>query len=217
MLDNPNLNIDKTIELISDGKDFIGISLIIIVIIFLYIYRYQIALFLKYGFSKNKNSILPFGGLFGIMKTDISDLEQKDLEDKVDSLLQKYENVELEDDNHLDENLETDISKENPIPPIFRSLKVKRTLNEIIYYFINDGGEINNITIKPTNDFKITIEPQNYLKERGSGYFKFVFDDNRENEFYFILSYYNILNKYCEVKYYYSYHENHLNMFNNMS
>ncbi|MBU0474603.1 MAG: hypothetical protein KKF62_10605 [Bacteroidetes bacterium] len=217
MLDNPNLTQEVIFDLMSDGKDIIGISLIVVVIIIIYINRYQVALFLKYGFSNNKNDISPFGGLFGLLKTDISELAKKDLENKVDNLLQEYNNIELDNNTQLDGILGSDISQINQLPPIFRSLKVKRTSNEIVYYFVNDGGAIRDIKIKSKNGVNITIEPQNYLEEKGSGYFQFVFDNNREKEFHFILSYYNSLNKYCEVKYYYSLNENQLMMYKNES
>ncbi len=217
MLDDPSLTQKVIYDLISDGKDFIGISILLVMDIVLYINRYQVILFLKYGFSKNKNGILPFGGLFGMMKTDISELEQQDLENKVDNLLQKYENIEIDNNTQLDEIFGNDFPEKNPLPPIFRLLKVKKTLNEIVYYFVNDGGEIHDITIKPINGSNITIEPQNNLKEKESGYFKFIFDNIHENELHFILSYYDSLNKYCEVKYYYSLQENHLILFENPS
>ena len=215
MLDNPNLTQEVIFDLISDGKNIIGISLLIVVIIIIYINRYQVALFLKYGFSNNKNDMTPFGGLFGLLKTDFSELAKKDLENKVDNLLQEYNYIELDNNTQLDGILGSDISKSNKMPQIFRSLKVKRTSNEIVYYFVNDGGAIRDIKIKPTNGFNITIESQNYLDEKGSGYFKFAFDNIHEKEFHFFLSYYDSLNKYCEVNYYYSLNKNKLMMYKN--
>ena len=213
MLDNPNLTAEKMMEVMARGMDIVAISMIILIALLIYIYRYEIGLFLKLSFSNNKKNISPFG-ISGIMKTNISDLEKNDLNNKVDNLLQKFNNPVLdENDSELLENVDNliDTSIIDHQTPIFRSLKIVKNSDEIIYHFVNDGGPIHNFKINSSDVSTIYIEPQNELESKGSGHFKFDFTTDIEvNEINFEFSYYDKTNKYHEKIYIFSLLDNRL-------
>jgi len=215
MLDNPNLSLEKMGEVIALGKDIIGISIIIIVLFLIYMYRYQIRILIKHGFSDSKNMRSP-SAILQLMKTNMSELEKKDLNSKVDNLLHKFENPELDDDDiELLENVDNLMSPKDTEynPPIFRSLKTIKSKTEITFHFVNDGGAIHNYQIIPIDGFTISIEPQNNLESNGSGYLKFEFANNNiENEISFDFSYYDEANNFHEEKCQFSILENQLSI-----
>jgi len=211
MLDNPNLILEKTFEIVAYGSDVIGISILLIGIFLIYIYRYEVGLFLKNIFSNDKNDISPFG-IGGIMNTNIEDLKKKDFDNKVDNLLDKFKNQSLdEEDSQIIDNIMTQSSKEMIIHPIFRSLKTIKASNEITYHFVNDGGAIQKIEVNPIGDFTVLIEPSNNIGQKESGYLKFeLANNNFGDKLYFDMSYDDNSDKRYQQKYFYSLLENKL-------
>ena len=213
MLDNPNLSSDKMIEVMARGMDIVGILMIMLVALLLYIYRYEIGLFLKHWISNSKKDISPLG-ISTILKTNISELEKKDLSNKVDNLLHEFANPVLDDhDKELLKNIDDEILANNSEhhPPIFRTLKTIKNSNEIIYYFVNDGGKIRDFKINSIHAIKISVEPQNIIESKASGYFKFEIEETFvENEIHFELTYYDDEDKFQVKKYVYSLLENKL-------
>lgn len=211
MLDDPFITLDKIGEAITFGSNLIWIFVLIIALFLLYMYRYEIRIFIKHGFSDSKNMRSPFG-MLKFLKTNMSELERKDLNDKVENLLNKFENPELDsDDIELIENVDNLIPPKNTkhTPPIFRSLKTIKTSSEITYYFVNDGGAIRNFNINPISGIYISVEPEHKLESNGSGYFKFEFaNDIVGNEINFGFSYNDETDKFHEEKYQFSLFEN---------
>ena len=213
MLDDPYLTLNKMGDAIALGTNLIWIFISIIVLFLLYIYRYQIKVIIKHGFSESKNMRSP-SGLMKIMKTDISELEKKDLDSKVENLLHKFENPVLDDEvDELIENVDNLILPENPehVPPLFRSLKIIKSASEITYHFVNDGGAIRSLKINPISGIIISVEPEDKLESKVSGYFKFEFaNDIVGNEINFDFSYYDETETFHEKKYTFSLIENKL-------
>lgn len=207
MLDNSNLSFEKMIEVVALAKDVIGVSLLILVLLLLYIYRYEIGLFIKYGFS-NKEKDLSSLWLLKLIKTDFSELGKKDLDTRIDNLLNRVSNSELNKENNSIINANTNSSS----IPSFRPIEIVSEANEIIYHFINDGVPIHSISAVPLGNFEITFEPQNNLESNGSGFFHFMFDENTKNDFIFNLSYYNKAEEFHKIKFLYSLIENELSI-----
>jgi hypothetical protein len=207
MLDNPNLGFEKMIEVVALAKDVIGVSLLILVLLLLYIYRYEIGLFLKYGFSKKENDLSSLW-LLKLIKIDFSELERKDLDTRIDILLNTVNNTKLNDKNDSTINADTLSS----FLPSFRLTEIVTEPNEIIYHFINDGVSIHAISVVPLGNFEITFEPLNNLESNGSGFFHFTFDENTKNDFIFNLSYYNEVEEFHKIKFLYSFIENGLSI-----
>ena len=204
MLDNPYLTLDKIGDAIAFGSNLIWIFLMIIALFLIYLYRYQIKVFIKHGLSDSKNMRSPFG-LLKLMKTNMSELERKDLNDKVENLLHKFENP-VPDDDEIDliKNVDDLIlpQKSEHTPPIFRSLKIIKNASELTYHFVNDGGTIRNLKINPIGGIIISVEPQDKLVSKGSGYFKFEFaNDIVGNEINFDISYNDEADESHEGKY----------------
>ncbi|MCF6270369.1 MAG: hypothetical protein L3J41_11700 [Melioribacteraceae bacterium] len=219
MLDNPNITLEKMIEVMAFGKDIIVILFVIVIAVLLYIYRYEISLFIKYGFSDSKDT----GGITGLIQfmrggasRRVSELEGRDISDKVDNLLNNFKNpvVDDEESNLLKSVDNLILSKSSKhIPPIFRSLKTIKTSNEIIYHFQNDGGRMHSFKINSIDEINISSEPKNNLELNESGYFKFEFENiNVGNEVNFNLLYYDEANKFHEEKYKYSLLKNKLSI-----
>lgn len=217
MLDNPNITLEKMIEVMAFGKDIIVILFVIVVALLLYIYRYEISLFIKYGFSDSTDT----GGITGLIQfmkggasKRVTELESRDISDKVDDLLQKFNNPLLDEDI----NILTKVDKQSPSKiiehnsPKFRSLKTIKTSNEITYHFVNDGGAIRNYRIKQIDSINISIEPKNDIEPNESGYFKFELANNVGSEITFDFSYYDETNKFHEEKYLFSLLENKLSI-----
>ncbi len=217
MLDNPNMTLEKMIEVMAFGKDIIVILFVIVIVLLLYIYRYEISLFIKYGFSDSKNT----GGITGLIQfmrggvsRRVSELEERDISNKVDDLLQKFNTPLLDEDI----TILTKVDKQSPvkniehIPPKFRSLKIIKTANEIVYHFVNDGGAVRNYRIKQMDGINISIEPKNNIEPNESGYFKFELANNIGNEITFDFSYYDETKKFYEKKYLFSLLENKLSI-----
>jgi len=213
MLDNPNLSTEKMLEVMAHGTDIIGILLILVLALLIYLYRYEIGLFLKYGFSKKKND-LSLKGISNLLKTDISDLEKMDFNDKIDNMLHSFENPVLDDEDMvLIKSVDNLMHSNNDeiYHPIFRSLKTLKTSNEITYYFVNDGGAIHDIRTNHVDGIKISIEPKNSIEKNESGYFKFELLTNSDgDEIHFDLSYKDNTDKLHENKYRFSTIENKL-------
>ena len=107
MLDNPNLTFDKMIEVMEFGTDIVGLFLVIAIVLLIYIYRYEIKLFIKYGFSDSKKD-RDIAGLSKVLKDglgeSISELKEKDFQNKVDNLLVKFNELPLD----ITDNEQTD-------------------------------------------------------------------------------------------------------------
>ena len=212
MLDNQNLSIEKTFEMIAHAKDIFAIALIVIIGTLLYLYRYQIKLFLKYGLSPNKKDST-YSGLLGILKTDFDEFEKKDLEDKIDNLLNKFNSSTLNERNEIQlfDDINNSTSENINSPPIFRPLKTIRKQNEILYYFVNDGGIVRDFKINSIHDIKISVDTKNKIESKGSGYFQFELKETfMENEIHFELIYYDDKDKFQVKRYIYSILENKL-------
>ena len=99
LLNNPNLTLDKMLEVMEFGTSIVGIALLVAIVILIYIYRYEIGIFLKYGFSKNKKD-RDIVGLSKVLKNGIgettTELKEKQFHDKVDDLLGKFNKLPLD-------------------------------------------------------------------------------------------------------------------------
>jgi hypothetical protein len=171
----------------------------------LYIYRYEIRLFIKYGFSDTKKE-KDIAGIAKVLKnglsTSIDELKEKELNTKVEGLLDKFNELPLE--LGIDSQEEDKVSVFQYTPPIFRRLKTIKSENEIAYHFVNDGGGIYNFNIYPKKNSHLMIEPQNDIRLKGSGFIKFLFSEKLENEFYFDISYFDAANEFHKERYCYS-------------
>ncbi len=138
------------------------------------------------------------------MKTNISELEER-AQNKIDNLLYKFANPVLDDDNEILKNIDDEILVNNieNYVPMFRILKSIKNSNEIICYFVNDGETVHNFKINSIHGIKISVEPQNKIESKESGYFKFEIEETFvENEIHFELTYYDDADKFQVKKIY---------------
>ncbi len=212
MLDNPNLSLEKMLEVMASGISIVKYLLILTVILLIYLYRYEIKLLLKYGVSDES-----IGGKFlktiGIKKTDFSKLEKRDLSDKVDAMLDKFNKstVDFEINEQLSED-EVLLESDNDLGiPNFRSLKAIRNSNTIIYHFVNDGGAIHNFYITNSKGVSVSFNYKNRIGANASGFIKFKFPETfNKNKFNFTLVYYDEVNNLHQINYEYSLSNNKL-------
>ncbi len=211
MLDNPNLSLEKMLDVIALGLDFIGYSLLLVVVLLIYLYRYEIRIIFKNGFSGDS-----IGGRFlkllGITKTDFSKLEKEELNNRVEELLSKRNKttVDIDDDILIFED-DSLSSKSNLAPPQFRLLRAIKNANTITCYFVNEGGAIHDFSVNNNDEIKILFNFENRIEPEDSGYIKFLFPKEfKGNSFNFILIYYDEDNILHQINYSYSILENKL-------
>ncbi len=212
MLNNPNLSLEKMLEVMASGISIVKYLLILLVILLIYLYRYEIKLLLKYGVSDES-----IGGKFlkiiGVKKTNFSNLEKRDLSDKVDAMLDKFNKstVDFEIDEQLSED-EALLESANDLgTPNFRSLKAIRNSNTIMYHFVNDGGAIHNFCINNSEGVAVSFNYENRIEANATGYIKFELLDNfNENKFNFTLVCYDEVNNLHQINYEYSLSDNNL-------
>lgn len=70
-------------------------------------------------------------------------------------------------------------SRENIIPPDFHILKVIEQDKTIKFYFVNKGGSISNIKLTPLDDFEISVNPSDRIKNNESGCFVVRYTDDQ--------------------------------------
>ncbi len=211
MLDNPNLSLEKMLDVIALGLDFIGYSLLLVVVLLIYLYRYEIRIILKNGFSGDS-----IGGRFlkplGITKNDFSKLEKEELNNRVEELLSKRNktSVDIDDDILIFED-DSLSSKSNLAPPQFRLLRAIRKLDVIMYHFVNEGGAIHDFSVKNNDEIKIFFNFENRIEPEASGYIKILLPKEfKGNGFNFTLIYYDEDNFLHQINYSYSILENKL-------
>ncbi len=212
MLDNPNLSLDKMLDVMAFGLDFIGYSLLLVVVLLIYLYRYEIRILFKYGLSDDS-----IGGrlfkLVGIAKTDFSKLEKKELNNRVEELLTKINEttIDIDDDTKIFEDDTIPNSKSDLTPPKFRLLRAIRKLDVIIFHFVNEGGAIHDFSVKNNDEIKISFNFENRIELEDSGYIKILLPKEfKENSFNFTLIYYDEANTLHQINYSYSILENNL-------
>ena len=212
MLDNPNLSLDKMLDVMAFGLDFIGYSLLLVIFFLIYLYRYEIRILFKYGFSDDS-----IGGRFlniiGIAKTDFSKLEKKELNNRVEEILAKINEttIDIDDDIQIFEDGPIPSSKSNLAPPKFRLLRAIRKLDVIMFHFVNEGGTIHDFSVKNNDEIKISFNFENRIEQEASGYIKILLPKEfKENSFNFTLIYYDEANTLHQINYSYSILENNL-------
>ena len=212
MLDNPNLSLDKMLDVMAFGLDFIGYSLLLVVVLLIYLYRYEIRIIFKYGFSDDS-----IGGRFlklvGIAKTDFSKLEKEELNNRVEELLSEINEttVDIDDDIQIFEDDTIPSSKSNLAPPKFRLLRAIRKLDVIMYHFVNEGGAIHDFSVKNNDEIKIFFNLENRIELEATGYIRILLPKEfKENSFNFTLIYYDEVNTLHQINYSYSILENKL-------
>lgn len=209
MLDNPNLTREKMFDALLYGTEIVGFLMLIVVAIILYIYRYEISLFIKFAFSDQKKNGYS-KNFMKLIKTNFGELEKKEFDNKVEDLLNSFNNPEIEEDSEIvfSDEINIDTPKIENANPNFRSLKTIKNSNKIIYHFVNDGFAINGFSTDPLSDFTMSLEPREIINSNESGYFQFNFDGNIDNKFLFNLSYYDEYKEFHTFKYLYSTVEN---------
>lgn len=99
------------------------------------------------------------------------------------SLLKKESDTKNSDealDRYIAKKIkEEKAGRENIIPPDFHILKVIDQDHLIKFYFVNKGGSISNIKLTPLDDFEISVNPADRIKNNDSGCFVVRYSDGQ--------------------------------------